>query len=86
MARIDKRLQQLCLNHPDAPRHVVITLGERHQHMQADDLGCAGVRPIPGMRGMFCGEIAGRDLLELANRSEVDAIEEDIEASTLSPD
>ena len=82
MAHIDPDLRQQCQTAPNERRAVIITL--RPAAQQADLAAVVpGAKPIVGLDGMLTAELAGAQVLALADRPEIEAIEPDTEQSAL---
>lgn len=79
MAGADPDLQRKARESPAGKLRVVITMSPRAQDLDPTELGIADAQSFGGFRGMCVATVTGQQVLDLAGREEIEAIDEDRE-------
>lgn len=79
MVRINEELKAKCRKDPDGTQAVIITLGPGGLGKDPSQVGLAHAEPIPGLTGVFKGQLTGSRVLELAASDDIEEITEDSE-------
>ena len=77
------KLKSRCERRPEDDVSVVVAVKERAEHLSPSLMGLVNAEEIPYQAGMYKLKASGAEVLALAERDDIESIDEDTEVQAL---